>query len=93
MSTRDLDYRASPFAHVAFLLSETLRGPVPVELEDTRTRDSGVAPRRGLLERLDHWLWRIREKDRERYLAQAKDLPDLEARLRELERGIGSRYY
>ena len=39
-----------------------------------------------LLERLDRWLARARQRDRERYLAQARDVFELEDRIRTLER-------
>jgi hypothetical protein len=37
-------------------------------------------------ERFDRWVARMRQRDRERYLAQASDVFELEARIRELER-------
>jgi len=37
-------------------------------------------------ERFDRWIARMRQRDRERYLAQANDVFELEARIRELER-------
>jgi hypothetical protein len=40
----------------------------------------------GLLERFDRWAARLRQRDRERYLAQSKDVFELERRIRELER-------
>ena len=39
-----------------------------------------------LFERFDRWIARMRQRDRERYLAQANDVFELEARIRELER-------
>ena len=39
-----------------------------------------------LFERFDRWIVRMRQRDRERYLAQANDIFELEARIRELER-------
>ncbi len=45
-----------------------------------------LAPRRGLIERLDHWFWRQRQAACERHLAQSLDIHDLEARMREFER-------
>ncbi|HSC97367.1 MAG TPA: hypothetical protein VLI21_00575 [Casimicrobiaceae bacterium] len=38
-----------------------------------------------LLERFDRWMARARQRDRERYLSQASDVFDLEARIRALE--------
>lgn len=43
-------------------------------------------PRRSLAERLDHWFTDQRIRERERYLAQASDLADLERRMRQLDR-------
>jgi hypothetical protein len=39
-----------------------------------------------LLERLDRWLARARQREVERYLAQSHDVFELETRIRELER-------
>ena len=50
-------------------------------------------PRRGLLERLENWFWRQRQRARDEYLAQSKDIFELEARMRDLERPYGARYY
>jgi len=46
----------------------------------------------GIFERLDRWLWRQEMKEREAWLAQSKDIAELEQRMRMLER-VGSRYY
>jgi hypothetical protein len=46
----------------------------------------------GIFERLDRWLWRQQMKEREAWLAQSKDIAELEQRMRMLER-VGSRYY
>ncbi len=58
---------------------------------------SGRAPAKasagGLLERLDAWFWRQRQRDNEAYLAQSQDVFELESRMRAIERGIGGRYY
>jgi len=51
------------------------------------------APRRSLIDRIDHWLWERAQRDVEAYLGQAKDVYDLEARIRNLERGFPTRYY
>ena len=52
----------------------------------------GASPRRSWLERIDHALWRSRQKETERYLAGSADLADLEARLRRMERRAFHRY-
>ena len=44
-----------------------------------------------LLDRLDHWFWRQAQRDREAYLAGARDVYELEDRIRRLERSSGSR--
>ena len=51
------------------------------------------AAKLGLLERLDRWLWRQHVREREAYLAESKDIYELEERIRGLERAVGSRYY
>ena len=50
-------------------------------------------PKIGLLERFDRWLWRQHVREREAYLADSKDIFELEERIRGLERTVGSRYY
>jgi len=50
-------------------------------------------PRPSLLERLENWFWRQRQRAREEYLAQAADVFELESRMRDLERPYGARYY
>lgn len=44
------------------------------------------APKLSLLDRLDRWFWRQEQQRRERYLAEAVDVVDLEQRMRGLER-------
>jgi Protein of unknown function (DUF3563) len=50
-------------------------------------------PRRSWLDRLDQWLWKYEQRAVEAHLAKAKDVYDLEARIRDLERGALYRYY
>ena len=57
-----------------------------------RSRDAGKQSR-GLFERLDRWLWRQQLRAREAYLAQSKDIFELEQRIRILERADGGRSY
>jgi hypothetical protein len=52
-----------------------------------------VPPRSGLLARIDAWFWRQRQRALDAYLGQSQDLFELERRIRDLERNIGSRYY
>ena len=70
-----------------------LRAATPPETVDAAPPRSGagnaVAPpsrRLALFERFDRWIARMRQRDRERYLAEASDVFELEARIRELER-------
>lgn len=44
-------------------------------------------------ERLDQWLWRQRQAEFEQRLSGARDLAELEQRLRERERSLLQRYY
>lgn len=63
----------------------------------TRRSTAGVAApvevRRSLLDRLDAWHFRQLQREREAYLARAKDMADLERRMRSIERGATGRYY
>ena len=49
-------------------------------------RDEARLQRPTLLERFDRWAASARQRDRERYLAQARDVFELETRIRTLER-------
>ena len=51
---------------------------------------AGSAPSGSLLDRLDHWFWRQAQRDREAYLAGARDIYELEERMRRLERSARS---
>jgi hypothetical protein len=42
---------------------------------------------RGLLDRLDHWFWKLEQRALEEKLAASTDIYDLEVRIREIERG------
>lgn len=48
-------------------------------------------PSRGLFDRLDAWFWEQDQRAREAYLGKSKDVYELEARIRDLERGVNSR--
>ena len=41
-----------------------------------------------LLDRLDAWFWRQRQRAHESYLAQSQDVFELERRMRDLERSV-----
>lgn len=85
--------------HICMLLAETLgslRRPMPragrpaaAERAEKRTELPGA----GWLERLDAWYWRQEQKEREAYLAKARDVFDLERRIEALDRQGFSRYY
>jgi hypothetical protein len=68
---------------------------------DPRCRDARAAPvpagttsrARRLFERLERWLWNLRRRDVEAYLANATDACDLEARMHALARNIPQPYY
>jgi hypothetical protein len=80
MPSSDQPYRTSAFAHLCFLVAEALRTPA------AGAPPAAAPTRLHALDRLDRWFWRQRQKDRERYLARATDVADVERRLRELER-------
>ena len=61
-------------------------GGAPVRAEES-------APRLGMLERFDRWLWKQEMRQREAYLAGAKDIFELEERMRRLDRGEPFPYY
>ena len=73
--------------------------PVGQEAFDRRaptpdaTAKPDTPPRRGLLERIEHWFWKREQRALEAHLSEAKDIYDLEARIRDLERGVLYRYY
>ena len=50
-----------------------------------RTPISTATGPQGVLARLEAWIWRQQQRDREAYLADATDIADLEARMRVLE--------
>ena len=57
------------------------------------TAEPESPPRRGLLARIEHWFWKREQRALEAHLSEAKDVYDLEARIRDLERGVLYRYY
>ena len=46
-----------------------------------------------LFERLDRWMFRLQQRDRDAWLSGAQDIFELEDRIRYLERSVGGRYY
>ena len=51
------------------------------------------APPPGPIERLERWFWSRRQRDLEAYLGHSRDIHDLEARIRSLERNPSHPYY
>lgn len=67
--------------------------PVAVPAQDQRAAPR-VAPRsRGLLERIDDWFRRQREREIAAYLATSQNVYELESRMRDLSRGTPHPYY
>ncbi len=64
------------------LLAAGLAGSAPGRMAG----EAPGLPARSLLERIEHALWRSRQREVERYLASSVDLADLETRLKDLER-------
>ena len=58
----------------------------------SRPAAAGAKEKQGVLERLDAWFSRQDQTQRERYLAGARDVFDLERRIDAIDRG-GMRYY
>jgi len=98
----ELYFKRSIVGHVAMLLAEAL-GPGRRPQGDARSAGSrhrarqGIkpakTPRAGLLDRLEAWFWRQEQKEREAYLAQSRDIFELERRMEALDRDGIWRYY
>ena len=88
---------ADIFTLMARGLSLQPLGPYPLEAGERRpsvpVKEALPHQRRGLLERLDHWFWRREQREVEAHLAKSTDIYDLEARIRDLERGVLYRFY
>ena len=54
--------------------------------QPARAPKAPAKPRRSLSERLDRWFTDQRIRERDRYLAEASDLADLEHRMRRIDR-------
>ncbi len=59
----------------------------------TSIRRAAAAGSRSLLDRLERALWHARQRELDRYLAQAVDAVDLEDRQRRIDRSMLGRYY
>ncbi len=79
-----------PMSH--FLAPGSLGARVERSTKSAPEKTNGSA-RPTLMERFDRWLWNQHVRDREAYLADAKDIFELEERIRQLERSVGGRYY
>ena len=93
--TRNLPDDLNVFALMAKALTLQPLGHDPMEHGDHAPSPPApvpAPPRRGLLERLDAWFWRRDQRALEAYLATSKDIYDLEAKIRDLERGALYRY-
>ena len=76
------------FALLASALTMQPIGPATLDRRaGTEPATGRDLPRRGWLERLDHWFWKQEQRAVEAHLAAATDIYDLEVRIRELERG------
>jgi len=80
------------FASMAKALSPSARKPEKAAIPAGATTAS-PEPDRGFLDRLDAWFWEQDQRAREAYLGKAKDVYDLEARIRDLERGVTCRFH
>ena len=94
----ELYFHNSIFGQLYTLLAEGLgQGSQSAQHESPGRHVDAPAPsstaKRSLLERLDDWLWRLKQRDRERYLAGAKDVFELEQRMQAYERESYPRYY
>ena len=84
------------FAIMAKALALQPAGHDPFERHEVAPDAAAVEaapPRRGFLDRVDHWFWTRRQRALEAELGKATDVYDLEARIRDLERGALYRYY
>ena len=82
------------FALMAKALALRPEGRAPSDRSGVAPVDLAAAPtRRGFFDRIDHWFWKRRQRAVEAHLGKATDVYDLEARIRDLERGVLYRYY
>src|SRR5690349_14686698 len=75
-------------------LADALCDTAPRTFQPDTPADSPTTTRRSSwLERLDNWFWRSELREREAWLAQARDIHDLEQRLAQANNHVGSRFY
>ena len=97
----ELYFNSSLIGHLSALLAENLAGPRnrrpaprdPVRAKPTAGVTKALQWPRKLLDRLDAWFWRQEQKDREAYLAESRDIFELERRIELLDREGIARYY
>jgi len=80
----ELYFNQSIFGQLYALLAETLGRS---DAGRARAADKADADAGTLLDRLDAWFWRQRQRDHEAYLAGSRDVFELERRMEALERG------
>lgn len=93
MTNRPLNPRSDPFATLVSLTAAALSLTPIAPREPSPASRKAPKPAGSLLERLDRWLWRSRQRELERALASSTDIVDVEARLRARERRLLQRYY
>ena len=79
------------YAAIVDLRAAALAAGAPARPAASRPATAGASG--SLLDRLEHALWRARQRDLERYLAQSVDAADLEDRLRRIDRSMLGRDY
>jgi hypothetical protein len=74
----------NPLGHDSFERGAATPDAAPID---------GKPARRGLFERIDNWFRLRNQRSLEAYLGKASDVYDLEARIRDIERGVVHPYY
>jgi hypothetical protein len=69
------------------------RGGARLWRRQLRGVDAYIARSDAMFAALDRWLWKQRMRETEAWLAQSRDIVELEARIRQLERGPDSRIF
>jgi hypothetical protein len=82
-----------PFATLISLTAAALSAPASPRADPAPAVAPPAARGGSLLDRLDRWLWKARQRDLERALTTAVDVTEVEARLRDRERKLLQRYY
>jgi len=82
-----------PFGTLISLTAAALSAPRAAHSDVPAVPAKPAARGGSLLDRLDRWLWKARQRDLERALTFATDVADVERRLRARERSLLQRYY